>query len=99
MVKTRIFTKPSEIFAPKGITHQKLLKLMKIILPNKHIIKGYPKRFLTISICKSKMQIQKSTKCNTTMQTKRNLKLYALTCMQINNQNRKHRKYPSPLLR
>jgi len=33
------------------------------------------------------------------MQTKRNLKLYALTCMQTNNRNRKHKNYPSPILR
>ena len=25
--------KPSKIFAPKGITHQKILKLMKAIMP------------------------------------------------------------------
>jgi len=48
-----MFTKPSQIFAP--ITHQKLPKLKKAILPNKHIIKGYP--IHTISPCRSKMQI------------------------------------------
>jgi len=32
------------------------------------------------------------------MQTKRNLKLYDLTCMQINNQNRKYINYLPPCL-
>jgi len=36
--KQEIFTKPSQILAPKGITHKKLLKLTKTILPNKQII-------------------------------------------------------------
>jgi len=51
-------TKPSIILALKGITHQKLLKLMKAISHYKSIIGGYLKPIHTIPtynpICKPK---------------------------------------------
>jgi len=50
-LKQEIFIKPSQILAPKGITHQKLLKLIKAILPCKNIIGGYLKPIHIISVC------------------------------------------------
>ena len=59
---------------------------MNAILPNKHIIGGYFKSIHTIHTCNPIWK----TKCNMLKQTKRSLKLYAPTCMQTNNQNKKH---------
>jgi len=43
-----------------GITHQKLLKLMKVILPNKSIIGGYLKPIHTTPTCNPMCK----SKCN-----------------------------------
>ena len=58
----------------------------KISCLNKSIIWGYLKPIHAIPTCNSICQ----PKCNTLVQTKRNRKLYALTCMQTNNWNEKH---------
>jgi len=42
-VKIRSIHKTIKSVAPKGITHEKLLTLMKAILPSKNIIGGYLK--------------------------------------------------------
>ena len=49
--KQQIFTEPLKILSPKGITNQKLLKLMKAIMPSKSIIGGYLKPLHTITLC------------------------------------------------
>jgi len=59
---------------------------MQTILPSKNIIGDYLKSIHTIPTCNP---ICKS-KCNTPLQKKGNLKLYALTSMQTKNQNEKH---------
>ena len=38
--KQEIFAKPSKFVALKGITHQKLLKLMKAIMPKESLLEG-----------------------------------------------------------
>ena len=50
--------------APKGITHQKLLKLMKAILPKQQHHWRLSQTNLTISICKSKNQLNANTNAN-----------------------------------
>jgi len=46
--KKTYLQKLSNIFTPKGITHKKILKLMKAILSYKSIIRGYLKPINTI---------------------------------------------------
>ena len=71
-----------KFLAPKGITHQKIFRLKKAIMPSTNIIGGYLKRIHTICacnpICKPKNQLNAKPYAN----KKRNLKLYSLTRMQ-----------------
>jgi len=61
MVKIRNIYKTFTNFHTKGITHQKLLKLMKAIMLSKNIIGGYLKPILANPtcnpICKPKNQL------------------------------------------
>jgi len=84
--KQKIFMKPSQSLAPKGITYQKLLNLIKAILTKESSLEGISNQ----STSSRQTPRIAHLKCNAPLQKKGNLKLHALTSMQTKNQNEKH---------
>jgi len=70
---------------------------MKAFLPRKSIVGGISIQS-TPSLHAILYANLNATKCKTLVKTKRNLKLYAITCVQTNNQNENHEATLPPCL-